>query len=91
MFRALCKPHSLPHCQRNSAYAVRLAQAMPNEDDTTLQLNCPHCGAEIERTLGYLRAHRVLWCQSCGQSARYDDAAVRRAEEAVRELRRKLH
>jgi hypothetical protein len=61
---------------------------MPDDDEIVVELRCPRCRAVLQRTLQYLRAHRVLWCENCGRAIRYGDEAVQQAEEL---LRRSLH
>lgn len=56
------------------------------DDEILVQLRCPHCKAELQRTLHYIRTYRVTWCESCGGEVIYGKAAVERAEELLRRM-----
>ncbi len=36
-------------------------------DDVTLGLDCPSCGHENPRTIGWIKAHDSYTCEECGE------------------------
>ena len=65
--------------------------SVTNGDAILIQIRCPSCRDMVQRSLWYLRAHRVLRCESCGLAVRDGDTVVAHVEEELRKRARKLH
>jgi len=45
---------------------LRVTTAQSNLDDREIAFECPKCGHEIRKTIGWLKANQGLTCAGCG-------------------------
>jgi len=57
---------------------------MPHTDAHLIHFQCPSCGAELEQTIGLLKAEKRIVCAGCNVGINIDTARLAVATEALR-------
>ncbi|ETR76387.1 hypothetical protein X566_17830 [Afipia sp. P52-10] len=70
---------------------------LPNSKEAEIKIPCPHCGHEMRKQIGWLRANATFTCPGC-KRVHFETskliAALERAQRAFRQLRareRRIH